>query len=88
MKKKLHGINGKKISETIIKSVFASVGMGAVILLVGRLIRSNSPVQTVLISITIGGIAYALFLVLLHFVIQLIKYVFSLIRARFAREKL
>jgi len=86
MKKKLHGINGKKIAETIMKSVLASVGMGAVILLVERLISSNSPVQVVVITVTIGGIGYVLFLILLQS--KEIRYVFSLIRARFARREL
>jgi len=84
MKKKLDGINGKTIAETIVKSVLASAGMGAVILLVGRLIRSNSPVRTVGVSVTIGGMVYVLFLVLLRS--KEIRYVFSLISTRFARK--
>jgi len=86
MKRKLHGINGKKIAETIIKAALASIGMIAAIISVERILSPYGPAQTVVISITIGGIAYALFLVLLRS--KEIKYVFSLIRARFSREKL
>ena len=86
MKKKLHGINGRKIAETIIKSVFASVGMGAVVLLAKKIISTNSPSKTVVMTVTLGGIGYVLFLILLRS--KEIRYIFSLIRMRIAKKEL
>jgi len=86
MKRKLNGINGKKITETVIKSVSASVGMGTAIWFVERLINPYSPVRYVVISIIMGVITYGLLLVLLRS--SEIKQVFSLIGARFAKRKL
>jgi len=85
MKRKLNGINGKKITETIIKSILASVGMGAAIWLVDRLVNPTGPGGYVVISIIMGVIAYGLLLVLLRS--SEIKQVFSLIGARFAKKK-
>jgi putative peptidoglycan lipid II flippase len=66
MKRKINGINGKKITETVIKSISASVGMGAAIWFVERLMNPYGPGRTVVISITMGVIAYGLLLVLLR----------------------
>jgi putative peptidoglycan lipid II flippase len=86
MKKKLNRINGKKIAETVIKSISASVAMGAVIWFVGRLMNPYIPGRYVVISIIMGLIAYGLLLVL--FRSSEIRYVFSLIGARFGKKKL
>ena len=84
MKKKLNGIKGKKITETVIKSISASVAMGAVIWFVGRLMNPYIPGRYVVISIITGLIAYGLLLVL--FRSSEIRYVFSLIGARFGKK--
>ena len=86
MKKKLNGINGKKIAETVIKSISASVGMGAAIWAVERLMNPYGSGQYVVISIITGLIVYGLLLVL--FRSSEIRYVFSLIGARFGKKKL
>ena len=86
MKKKLNGINGKKIAETVIKSISASVGMGAAIWLVERLMDPYGSGQTVVIAIITGLIAYGLLLVLLRS--TEIRYIFSLVGARFGKKKL
>ena len=86
MKKKINGINGKKIAGTVIKSILASVGMGAAIWLLERLMNPYGSGQYVVISIITGLIAYSLLLVL--FRSSEIRYVFSLIGARFGKKKL
>ncbi len=86
MKRKLNGINGKKIVETVIKSISASMGMGAAILFVERLVSPYSSGRYVVISIIMGLIAYSLLLVLLRS--SEIKHIFLLIRSRFAKKKL
>jgi len=55
-------------------------------LLVKRITHSNSSVKTVAITVTIGGIGYVIFLFLLQS--KEIRYVFSLIKARFAKREL
>jgi len=86
MKRKLNGIDGKGITETIIKSISASVGMGAVIWFVERLMNAHSPGIYVVISIITGVIVYGLLLVLLKS--SEIRHVFSLIGAKFVKKKL
>ena len=86
MKRKLNGINGKRITETVTKSILASVGMGAAIWLAERLMNSNGSGGYVVISIIMGVITYGLLLVLLRS--SEIRHVFSLIGARFAKKKL
>ncbi len=86
MKKKLNGINSKKIAETVIKSISASVGMGTAIWFVERLMNPYGTGQYVVISIILGLIAYGLLLVLLRS--SEIRYVFSLIGVRFGKKKL
>jgi len=85
MKKKLNGINGKKIAETVIKSISASVGMGAVIWFVKGPVNSYGSGQYVVISIIMGLVVYSLLLVLLRS--SEIRYIFSLIGARFGKKK-
>jgi len=86
MKKKLDGINGKRITETVTKSILASVGMGAAIWLAERLLNPTGSGGYVVISIIMGVIAYGLLLVLLRS--SEIRQVFSLIGARLAKKKL
>ena len=86
MKRKLNGINGKRIAETVIKSISASMGMGAVILFIEKLVSSYSPGRYVVISIITGLIAYSLLLVLLRS--SEIKHTILLIRSRLAKKKL
>jgi len=86
MKRKLNGINGKRIAETVTKSILASVGMGAAIWLAERLMNSNGSGGYVVISIIMGVITYGLLLVLLRS--SEIRQVFSLIGARFTKKKL
>ncbi|MCD6576386.1 MAG: murein biosynthesis integral membrane protein MurJ [Anaerolineaceae bacterium] len=85
MRKKLNGINGRKITRTVIKSITASAGMGAVIWFAAELVNFSRPGRFVVLSIIIGVIIYGLLLVLLRS--SEIKQVFSMIQARFARKK-
>ena len=85
IKRKINGINGKEITGTVIKSMLASVGMGAVIWLVERLMNPADPGGYVVIAIIMGVIAYGLLLVLLRS--SEIRQVFSLIDTRFGKKK-
>jgi len=85
IKRKLNGINGKEITETVIKSISASLGMGAAIWFVERLMNPTDPGGYVVIAIIMGVIAYGLLLVLLRS--SEIRQVFSLIGTRFGKKK-
>ena len=85
MKRKLDGINGEKIVETVIKSISASVGMGAVIWFVERFMNPNAPGRYVVISILMGLLTYGLLLVLMRS--SEIRYVNSLIKTRFSKKR-
>jgi len=84
MKRRLNGINGKKIVVTTIKSLSASVGMGAVIWILMRFINSFGSGRIVVLTIGLGLLSYSLLLILMRS--SEIQQVFLLIGARFRKK--
>ena len=86
MRKKLNGINGKEIVESVLKSTLACAGMGVMIWFVGSLMNPGNHGQKVVISIILGTITYGLLLALLRS--REIKSIYSLFREKFNGKKL
>ncbi|MDO9547275.1 MAG: murein biosynthesis integral membrane protein MurJ [Pelolinea sp.] len=85
MRKKLNGLNEKRITESFTKSILASMGMGVVILTLGRLIGIGKIGQYLVLSILLGGAIYGLLLIVLR--TNEVELVFSLIQKRIFGEK-
>lgn len=66
MRRKLKGLHGKSIAESFIKSLVASLGMGAAILFLGKLVGTSNFGQYLIVSILSGVVIYGLLLIVLR----------------------
>ena len=66
MRRRLNGLHVKRISESFIKSITASLGMGAVILFLGKLIGISNFGKYLVVSVLSGGVIYGLLLIVLR----------------------